>query len=244
MKKQSEDPRLISYSYLRKAVGFLGLFLPIVLFLGLRFIADCSDIQPSISDYYHTKMRDVFVGVLCAISLFLYCYKGYAGDNRDNIAGTLASFFALGIAFFPTSFDGDSSCSISPATPNPEYISTLHFIFATAFFLVLAYFSLKLFTLGDSDTIEKQTRNKIYIICGYIMLGCIGAIALYFFYLKNQYPNLKNYDLVFWFETIALWAFATSWLVKGELILKDKSIRQEILYNRHDNAGNYVDFIA
>lgn len=222
MKKNSDDPRLISYSYLRKAVGFLGLFLPIILFLGLRFIANCTDVQHSISDYYHTQMRDVFVGVLCAIALFLYCYKGYEDDKRDNIAGTLASFFALGIAFFPTSFDGDSSCGIIPAIKNPKYISTLHFIFATAFFLVLAYFSLKLFTLGNSDTKEKQIRNKIYLMCGFIMLACIGLIALYFFYLEDKYPNLKNYDPVFWLETIALWAFATSWLVKGELILQDK----------------------
>lgn len=27
---------------------------------------------------------------------------------------------------------------------------------------------------------------------------------------------------VFWLETVALLAFGTSWLVKGELVLKDK----------------------
>ncbi len=228
MINSTQDPRLISYSYLRKAVGFLGFALPIVLVLGATVVGNCTvnsceEIQSSISDYYHTRMRDVFVGTLCAIALFLFTYKGY--DRRDNIAGTLACFFALGIAVFPTAIEIPTpTCNIPSVITNPM-VSNLHFTFATLFFLVLTYFSLFLFTETkeiDTQTQQKKTRNRIYKICGYIMLACIVLIAVYFFLLEKIYPNLAKYDPIFWLETIALWAFATSWLVKGELILKDK----------------------
>jgi hypothetical protein len=230
MANNIQDPRLISYLYLRKSVGLLGFALPIVLILGSIFLGNCNEIQSSISDYYHTKMRDVFVGIICAIALFLFSYKGYVDDKRDNIAGTLASFFALGVAIFPTSPDkivplcDVPSCNIPAVITNP-FISHLHFVFATSFFLVLTYFSLFLFTKTKNiktQTKQKKMRNSIYKICGYIMLACIALIAIYFFLLEKSYPSLSKYDPVFWLETIALWAFAISWLIKGELLLKDE----------------------
>lgn len=42
----------------------------------------------------YTGMRDVFVGALCAIAVFLRSYRGY--DRRDHIAGNLACVFAAG----------------------------------------------------------------------------------------------------------------------------------------------------
>ncbi|WP_394992285.1 hypothetical protein [Emticicia sp.] len=133
MLKPTEDPRLISYLYLRKAVGFLGFLLPIILVFGALLIGNgsiknCREVQSSISDYYHTRMRDIFVGTLCAIALFLFSYKGY--DKRDNIAGTLACFFALGVAIFPTAIEIPTPhCNISSVITNP-FISKLHFICA------------------------------------------------------------------------------------------------------------------
>ena len=230
MANNTQDPHLISYLYLRKAVGFLGLSLPIVLVLGSVLVGNCEEIQSSISDYYHTLMRDIFVGIICAIALFLFSYKGYEDDKQDNIAGTLASLFALGVAIFPTSPDtpvplcDKLTCNIPAVITNP-FISNLHFIFATLFFLVLTYFSLFLFTKTKNirtQTKQKKTRNSIYKICGYVMLACIALIALYFFYLEKRYPNLAKFDPVFWLETVALWAFAVSWLIKGKLILQDE----------------------
>ncbi|WP_435356575.1 hypothetical protein [Emticicia sp. SJ17W-69] len=230
MDNNANTPHLISYLYLRRAVGFLGFALPIILVLGSVLIGNCQEIQSSISSYYHTLMRDVFVGTLCAIALFLFSYKGYANDKRDNIAGTFASFFAIGVAFFPTAPDmplppcDSFLCNIPSVITNP-FISKLHFVFATLFFLVLTYFSLVLFTETKNkktQTEQKKQRNRIYRICGYIMLVCIILIAIYFFVLEKKYPDLAKYTPVFWLETIALWAFATSWLIKGELLLKDK----------------------
>lgn len=56
---------VISYLTLRKTIGILGIFLPLTLVIGSILFGDCITIQQSISNYYHTNMRDVFV-VTCA----------------------------------------------------------------------------------------------------------------------------------------------------------------------------------
>ena len=96
-KNNHEQQLVISYLTLRKAVGILGILLPVVLAIGVPIISNCNIIQDSISDYYFTKMGSVFVGTLYAVGLFLFSYKGY--ERKDSIASKLACLFALGVAF-------------------------------------------------------------------------------------------------------------------------------------------------
>jgi len=64
-----------------------------VLILGKILYFRDPGIQDSISSYYYTDMRDVLVGSLCAIGVFLWSYRGYddpdprlqfATDNRAS----------------------------------------------------------------------------------------------------------------------------------------------------------------
>jgi hypothetical protein len=221
----TENPQVISFLTLRKAVGILGIAFPVVLAVGSLLFCDCAEIQSSISSYYHTDMRNLFVGTLCALALFLFAYKGY--DRRDAIAGNLGCLFALGVAFFPTSVT-ESSTPCIPEAFNNSVLSSIHFISAGLLFLVLSYFSIVLFTKGSKNpTARKLKRNRLYRICGYAMLGCIALIALYFMLLEKRYPALQNLDPVFWLESIALWAFGISWLTKGKALLNDLNASHE-----------------
>ncbi|MEX0290375.1 MAG: hypothetical protein AB3N14_14815 [Flavobacteriaceae bacterium] len=220
-----KTPFVISYITLRKTIGYIGICIPFFLVLGSVLIGDCTEIQSSISDYYHTVMRDGLVGAICAISFFLLCYRGY--DKRDLIATRLAAIFALGIAFFPTTFTDiiELPCIEVRQIDNP-LVKIIHFSSATLFFLTLAYMSIFLFTKSDKEKTQweqpKKTRNNLYRISGYVIVGCLVLLALYFFVLEEKWPELKRYDLVFWLETIALLAFGISWLTKGETFFKDK----------------------
>jgi hypothetical protein len=194
---------VISYLAIRRAVGILGIAFPIVMVIGYWF-AGGEGIRASISSYYHTGMRDLFVGILCAVALFLFSYTGY--EKKDNIAGDLAAIFALGVAFFPTS---------------DSLIGTIHLISAVLFFLVLAYYSLFLFTKGapiPSD--QKIKRNRLYRVCGFVILG---AILLMFLYsgIPVIHEALSGSRFIFFMETLALWAFGLSWITKGKILLKD-----------------------
>ncbi len=53
-----------SHLLLRRVMGILAVALPIVLAVWGFAICECIEIQNSISDYYHLRTRDVFVGVL------------------------------------------------------------------------------------------------------------------------------------------------------------------------------------
>ena len=211
---------VIYYLDLRKAVGFLGIGLPIILIVGAILFGDCQGLQDSISDYHNTNMRDVFVGILCSIALFLFAYTGY--DTLDYWMAKAAGVLGFMIAIFPDSLDLDNPCTIIVEQNIPTWMATVHFISATLFLLVLAYFSIFLFTKSDGVmTPEKKKRNTIYRICGFIIIACLIILALYFATAKLK-TVFGGYSPVLIFETIAFWAFGFSWIVKGEFMLKDK----------------------
>ena len=51
-----------SYKELRKAVGWIGILLPVTLMIGVSIIFNEEVFQESISHYYYTGMGDVFCG--------------------------------------------------------------------------------------------------------------------------------------------------------------------------------------
>src|SRR5215217_9747410 len=87
-----------SYLFLRRAIGFIGIALPFVLVLG-KLVVDGDGMLTSISGYYYSGMRDVYVGSLCAIGVFLLSYRGYG--FIDDIAADIAAAGAFGVALFP-----------------------------------------------------------------------------------------------------------------------------------------------
>lgn len=159
-------------------------------------------------------------GTLCAVSLFLFSYKGY--DERDLWAGKLASIFALGVAFFPCSnFYPLSTCKVLELKGN-DTINYIHFGAAACLFLVLAYFSLILFTQSSGHpTNRKRKRNVIYKVCGVIILLSIILILLYSV-IPAIHKQFQEYKPIFWLEALALLAFGLSWLTKGEALFPDK----------------------
>lgn len=207
----SQQSLLISYLLLRKLIGALGIALPFVVAIGALIISQTT-ILPSISDYYHTVMRDLFVGILFAIAIFMLSYRGY--ERVDDRAGDIACVSAIGIAVFP----------VAPAGANAaqEALGNLHFASALVFFLTLSYFSLVLFTKSDPSlppTPRKLQRNRIYQICGWTILACLAAIALVWNFASMP---IKQLQPVFWLESLAVIAFGVSWLTKGEAFLPDR----------------------
>ena len=210
-----DNSLLVSYLVLRRFIGILGIALPFVLAIG-TMILERTAIQSSISDYYHTLMRDVFVGILCAIGVFLFSYKGYEGDRR---AGIFACLMAVGVALFPVAPEGSTDSIV-------KIVGMLHYLFAAAFFLTLAYFSLRLFTKTDPlipPTRRKLQRNIVYRVCGYLILLALALIVVVKMLPESAGIPIKQLAPVFWLEALAVVAFGFSWLTKGEAILKDET---------------------
>src|SRR5258708_4843514 len=215
---------VVSYLTIRKAVGILGIALPVVVASGTWIIGNCPILKGSISAYYYTIMGNYFTGTLCAVALFLFTYRGYY--YKEQIATNIASLFALGTALFPMNSGGISAVCNIVYKADSSFSNSAHYLSAALLFATLAYISIFIFTKldpGKSFTKQKGQRNIIYKTCGYIMVIALTLI------LSLQIATLReatgSYNPVFWLESITLWAFGISWLVKGGTVfsvLKDK----------------------
>lgn len=209
---------IISYKVLRRLIGLLGMALPVVLIAG-GYIQKGNGILGSISSYYHTNMRDVFVGILWAVGIFLMSYQGY--DKIDNWITNLSGLFAIGVALFPTISSPADTGSLGVFQLHPTISGTLHVVWAFLFFLLLAYNSYFLFTkTGKTEPgPQKIKRNRIYRICGILIIASLIGIVVYMLFLQNTV--LRHWAPVLLLEILALWAFGFSWLVKGETLFRD-----------------------
>ena len=216
MNSNTNNPTLIlSYLQLPRAVGYIGIALPIALLAG-KVIFEGAGIEPSISDYYYTKMGDVFVGCLFAIGVFLWSYEGY-DEGPDNKVGNIACIGAIGTALFPTTPDCPSLVQ--------EVIGYFHYLFAVGFLGALAFFSIYLFTKTNKDnpTPEKLFRNKIYKYCGYAIAGSIITMIVFVGTKKIFNYSIPEWlDVIFWLETVAVMSFGFSWIVKGNTLFRDQ----------------------
>ena len=64
-----QNSNITSYWYLRNAIGYIGLLMPTWVKFGTYFREDIT-FTNSISAYYYTSMRDVFVVVFFALTFY------------------------------------------------------------------------------------------------------------------------------------------------------------------------------
>lgn len=228
-----KPPEIISYYTMRRAIGVLGITLPLIMLAGSSLFGDCKEVQTSISTYYYTNMRNVFVGFNCAVALFLFAYRGH--DWRDNLVGYLGCIAVLGVAFLPCSIGSSNPpCLVSVAPQNPM-VGKLHNLSALTYFISLIVYALFLFPKTHMDMItgekkfmgrQKKKRNVVYYICGGLMTVSLILIISYMWFLGNLYPGLKELNPIFWLESVVLFSFGISWLTKGQLIFRDDNYRK------------------
>lgn len=212
--------QLISFLWIRRSIGLLGFLFPLLLIVGANLFSNCHGVLNSISDYYHTNMRDVFSIVMGLLAFALFTYRG--PEKIDGVIANLTGVCALLIVLFSTSVNSETAAC---AACNTVTYNTAHLIFAVVFFLLLSYFSLFLFTKTAKDcqpTAEKLMRNRVYRICGIVMILSLICIAIYMLFL-NDTGTWARIPVVLICEWIALWAFGISWIVKGDwFIMIDK----------------------
>lgn len=200
----------IMYRRIRNLCGLMGVLLPWVALFSANLVQPHpnEDWWWSISATYY--LTPALVAVLTPASLVLLCYKGY--DIWDELVTTLSGLSGLGIVLFPCNVSWLDANTLVGFFQIPMHIShTLHCTFAILFFLMLAINSAFLFTQTGKYgmTSRKKTRNLIYRICGFGMVGVEIVFGL------SKLTSMPGY-LTMVFEIILLTLFGISWLVKGE----------------------------
>ncbi|MFC1981622.1 hypothetical protein ACFLVN_05225, partial [Chloroflexota bacterium] len=220
-------------------IGYLGLILPALLWLiaGWRTMEGLQPWKPlaSVSAYYYTGAVSAFAGILVALALFLFSYRGYdnAYHRRDRIAAIIAGVAAVLVAFFPTGAPGDLK-ALSWWTP---LIGGIHYFSAVVLFGAFIFFSIFLFRRskvkrGESLPRGKRFRNVIHIFCGVAMLACMlwAGIAT------------VTGATIFWPEAFALEFFAVSWLTKGRADITVVAAGKRTLYYGRHHRQLFAEF--
>jgi hypothetical protein len=226
---QTPETDIQTFRRLRKAIGLMGMSLPFVLVLLSLIPFFKTNVQQSISYYYYTNLREIFVGVLCAVSLFLIRYRGFYNPvfwKNDNKMTNLAGIMALGVALVPTN---PAECCEKIYTLIPvcaKFIGWFHYFFAASFFLILAIISIVIFTIGQNHDPGLKpglfNENNIYRICGYVIILCVILIPI-----CDVLNLFRSSTLIL--EALALIAFGISWLIKGR-VFGDKGKVGVVLY--------------
>jgi hypothetical protein len=203
---------------MRRLIGFLGILLPLIVVFGSLIQHEA--LLDSISGYYYTNMRDFFVGLLSGVGLFLISYKGY--EMIDDFITKFSGVCALAMILFPTAMYSEKIVRVGILQIDNNVSELIHLIFSAMFFLALSYNSIFLFTRRHPGVMgkEKRRRNVIYRICGIIMLFSIVCISIYTYGFKGTWIS-KTYPVLI-LESIGLFAFGISWIVKGNTLIKDK----------------------
>jgi hypothetical protein len=175
----------------------------------------------SVSAYYYTGGVGVFVGILVALSLFLFTYPGYEGERLDRWVGRIAGVSAAGVALFPTGAPPNLRAPSWFVEPTTRWI---HYGCAITLFVCFIVFAGWLFRRSSvprwSDRpLGKKWRDGIYLVCAAAMVLAIVVTVVAF----------KRGASIFVPEAVAIVAFAVSWLVKGEVYEPVVSMVQRLM---------------
>lgn len=256
--KPGDENRVISYHKIRLAVGVIGMLLPFSLWMLNTFINNsgilhnsfwisfeekykpAENLKDSISHFYYSTVGELFTGALCAVSLFLFSYRGYGKPSYgkyhyvpgDNFMCNFAGAMALLVVILPTS-------SETPITDNfrafvsSENTGYIHYGAAVLFFFTLSMISFVNFRrTKDPEKFGKNESHPIFKNCAIIMLSSMLVLLVVFILdkLKVDVRWADDHNLTFWLETVMLLAFGVSWVVKGE-------IDQQVMHKNYFGNG-------
>lgn len=207
-----------SYLRIRNYLGTLGCMLPVLSIVGACISPNTqySDWWTSISITYYSS--PVLIAVLSAVSFFLILYRGYNG--WDTAVNTLAGIGGLGVVCFPCEASWiDMSTPVGLFWIPVDVSRWFHYASAILLFLMLALNSICLFAKSSNEK-----KNKVYIACGSIILADFALFAINGIFLHWNWTIIVN-------ETIMLFAFGISWLVKGhvfDFLFKSKEVETNV----------------
>lgn len=228
---------LFTYRKLRRVIGYLGVLLAVMLVALSCFRFFNTPMQPSISHYYFTNLKELFTGTLCAVGLFMICYKGHGNASvwkNDNLLTNVAGIMAIGVALVPTTPLVDTEVGY---TLFPYSLGWLHYTFAGTLFLVFSLLAINVFTIGqqrDTLPVSMFNENNIYRFCGYAILVCIILVPVMVALNVFKYATLV-------LESLALLAFGIAWLIKGRALGDKGKIGEKVYCER--NVENTEDMM-
>jgi hypothetical protein len=208
---------LDTYTYLRLGMAGISIIFPLVLWWGGTAFG--VPFQTSISSYYHTSMRDIFVGSMITLGSFLLFYQGIT--KKENFALNCAGILAAIVALTPTELTkaaGQVKCeTFIMRSINEITASYVHGVSAMLFFFAIAYVC-----IATSKTEINHKYQNIYnfLGAGMIIFPIASALLLHFF--------KETSSLIYFVELAAVVVFSAYWIVKTKEINESQIVRKSL----------------
>jgi hypothetical protein len=220
-KTQQRESKYVFFSSvkvrtLRRIIGMFCILASAIPLLGY-FLFGIS-LQGSLSDYYYTDLKGIYIGYFFAIGICLCLYDGYA--VQDKVFGLAAGLCAMVLAILPPG--GGRGHSGADSVEYGSILVGIHSAMFVLFFMIMAFFSIYLFSRSitiSTPTRKKLIRNRIYRICGIFMLACIALSLLVFLVVPRE--AVERYKIILTIEYLLFFANGVSWLTKGQALFKD-----------------------
>jgi hypothetical protein len=196
-------PYIRSYLFMRRAIGWLGFVLPPLLVFGEPIPFDDRPFPlGSLSAYYYSGFREVFVGILWAIGVFLVIYK-WPERTRESRVSTYAGFAVIVVALFPTGKPGAKV----PAIPLQDllgevWVERVHYAAAGTFIFLIS-------RVSRYWARNRPERRRLHRVCELVILAALALAVL------EGATDWPGYGILV-AEFAAVWAFAVSWLATVE----------------------------
>ena len=210
---QLRDHVHMTYISLRYGICLLGFMLPIVMVVGGWIVGLAW--QDSISQYYHTPLRDLFVGSLVGIGAFLYLYKGFS--REENIALNISGIALLGVALFPITINPENLTGPPVGTVfkgvSPQNSEAIHIVSALLFFFSIAYVCVR--CAGDTLHLIEDPTRRAELKARYSQLGGLMIIVPSLAAVLDLFDVGDQYHVVFMVEWAAILVFSGYWWTKS-----------------------------
>ena len=224
-------------------VGCVAVGLPVILLVGATLDGSC--IRDSISHFYYSQfLGAVFVGLVFFIGAFLLAYCGdHPLEDRGSTIAGLGAFVLASLPTKTSGCEQETTflsrvfvqvSNGNPITvaeaPHQDFFNLFdtaanwHMIAATVVFAYLGLFCLYVLKrilpdrhIRNGRLIEsKRRRNRLYSYCGVTILACVALLVLKSLIFGGEFLAWWNrWNLTFFVETVALWAFGVAWFAKG-----------------------------
>jgi hypothetical protein len=172
-----------TYLYLRVGLVALALFLAASLVIEMAF--GDTEWLGSISAYYYTPVRSVFVGTLCAMGECLIAIKG-RDRPREDLMLNLAGMCAPVVALVPTPLEDAACGSATRCVPDAFVPGVVNNVQAL---LVVGVAGV----LFAARTIRRDTHERGDLLAIGVSAGGLVGFALWFFIGRDSFLDYAHY---------------------------------------------------
>ena len=180
-----------TYLYLSLGIGLIAALLPVWLMLAGGYRG-----HDSISSYYTIEVwpsRDILVGSLCAVGVFLFLFHGLS--KAENWLLNFAGITVIAVALIPMTVS-----------------VVLHRGFAIVFFLLIGIVAI-FFSKKRIERIPHKRARRVFTAL-YTAAGTAMIVLPLVIAALQLWPVSRFQHWMFWIECAAIWSFSGYWILK------------------------------